>query len=122
MIDIRNDTGLFTVGLFEAGDRANGFAVQGVSQWVHPQEIVDTLAEVTGKQVKFVEQPASVEEAAKLGNRIAEEITQNMLLIRDYSYFGKGAEKNQVESDRFLIEGAKKSTWKQFAEKTQWSF
>lgn len=121
MIDIRADTGLFTVGLFEAGAGANGTEVQGTSQWVHPQEIVDTLAEVTGKPVKFVEQPASVEAAAQLGNRIAEELTQNMLLIRDYSYFGKGSEKNQAESDRFLVEGAKKSTWKQFAEKTQWS-
>lgn len=122
MIDIRNDTGLFTVGLFEAGERANGFAVQGTSQWVHPQDIVDTLTAVSGKPVKFVEQPLTVESAAQLGNKIAEELAQNMLLIRDYSYFGKGAEKNQDESDKFLVDGAKKSTFKQFAEKTQWQF
>lgn len=122
MIDIRNDTGLFTVGLFEAGDRANGVAVQGTSQWVHPQDVVDTLSAVTGKSVKFVEQPASVESAAQLGNKIAEELLQNMLLIRDYSYFGVGAEKDQADSDKFLVPGATKSTWKQFAEKSQWSF
>lgn len=122
MVDIRNDTGLYTVGLFEAGERANGFAVQGTSQWLHPQEIVDTLSAITGKQVKFVEQPATVESAAKLGNKIAEELAQNMLLIRDYSYFGKGAEKKQAESDAFLLEGAKKNTFKQFAEKAKWSF
>jgi len=122
MVDIRTDTGLFTVGLFEAGERANGFAVQGTSQWVHPQEIVDTLSEISGKKVQFVEQPVTVESAAQLGDKIAEEIAQNMLLIRDYSYFGKGAEKNQAASDAFLLEGAKKNTFRQFAEKAKWSF
>ncbi|KAK5064789.1 hypothetical protein LTR84_000623 [Exophiala bonariae] len=122
MIDIRNDTGLFTVGLFEAGERANGFAVQGTSQWLHPQELVDTLSAVSGKPVKFVEQPLTVEAAAQSGNKIAEELAQNMLLIRDYSYFGKGAENKQDESDKFLVDGAKKSSFKQFAEKTQWQF
>lgn len=120
MIDIRKDTGLYTIGLFEAGSRANGVSVQGVSEWVHPQQLADTLSEVKGRPIKFVETPASVESAAQSGDRIYEEITQNMLLIRDYSYYGKGAEKKQADSDAFLLPGAKKTSFKQFAEKAAW--
>ena len=122
MLDIQKDTGLFTAGIYEAGAEANGAFVQGVSEWLHPQQVTDTLSQITGRDVQFVEQPGSVESAAKLGNKIAEELTQNMLLIRDYSYFGKGTEMKQAESDRFLVQGAKKNTWKGFAEKQQWKW
>lgn len=122
MLDIQQDTGLYTAGLFEAGPEANGAYVQAVSEWVHPKDITDTLSQITGRQIKFVELPGSVESAAQLGNKFAEELTQNMLLIRDYSYFGRGSEKNQAESDKYLLPGTKKNTWKAFAEKKQWQF
>jgi hypothetical protein len=122
MIDIQRDTGLFTAGLFEAGGSANGVYVQGVSQWLHPQDIVSTLKEIKGGDVKFVEQQATVESAAQIGNRIAEELTENMILIRDYSYFGNGTEKKQAESDKFLLPGAKKTSFKDFASRAQWSW
>ncbi|KAK5269449.1 hypothetical protein LTR99_006883 [Exophiala xenobiotica] len=122
MLDIQRDTGLFTAGLFEAGSKANGVFVQGVSEWVHPKDITDQLSQITGREVKFVEKPASVESAAQLGNKIAEELTQNMILIRDYSYFGKGSEKKQGESDEFLLPGAKRNTWKAFAQNIQWQW
>jgi uncharacterized protein YbjT (DUF2867 family) len=122
MLDIQRDTGLFTAGLFEAGSKANGVFVQGVSEWVHPKDITGQLSQITGREVKFVEKPASVESAAQLGNKIAEELTQNMILIRDYSYFGKGSEKKQGESDGFLLPGAKRNTWKAFAQNIQWQW
>ncbi|KIX03250.1 uncharacterized protein Z518_06802 [Rhinocladiella mackenziei CBS 650.93] len=122
MIDIQADTGLFTAGLFAAGAAADGVYVQGVSEWVHPQQITDTLSQVKGREVKFVEVPATVESTAKIGNKIAEELTENMILIRDYSYFGKGTEKKQAESDKFLVQGAQKNTWKGFAEKAPWKW
>ncbi|OAL36376.1 hypothetical protein AYO20_04272 [Fonsecaea nubica] len=122
LIDIQNDTGLFTVGLLEAGSKANGVHVQGVGEWMHPQEIVETLSKLKGKEIKFVEQPATVESAAKIGNKIAEELAQNMMLIRDWSYYGKGTEKKQAESDKFLVPGSKKTSWKEFVEQTNWSF
>ena len=122
MLDIQRDTGLFTAGLFEAGSQANGVFVQGVSEWVHPKDITDQLSQITGREVKFVERPASVESAAQLGNKIMEELTQNMILIRDYSYFGKGSEQRQDESDRFLLPGAERNTWKAFAQNIQWQW
>ncbi|OCT47331.1 NmrA-like family domain-containing protein 1 [Cladophialophora carrionii] len=122
MLDIQKDTGLFTMGLLEAGSAANGVYVQGVSEWLRPQEFVDQLATIKGKDIRFEEVPASVESIAKIGNKVAEEIQENMLLIRDWSYYGKGAEKNQAESDKYLLPGSKKVTWKEFAESNQWPF
>jgi uncharacterized protein YbjT (DUF2867 family) len=122
MLDIQRDTGLFTVGLLEAGSAANGVYVQGVSEWLHPQEVVDQVSKAKGKELKFVEVPASVESIAKIGNKIAEELQENMLLIRDWSYYGKGTETKQAESDKFLVPGSKKITFKEFAENAQWSF
>jgi hypothetical protein len=122
MLDIQRDTGLFTVGLLEAGSAANGAYVQGVSEWMHPQQVVDQLSQATGKQIKFQEVPASVESIAKIGNKVAEELQENMLLIRDYSYYGKGTEQKQGESDKFLVSGSKKTTFKDFAAQNQWPF
>ncbi|KAI1616787.1 NmrA-like family-domain-containing protein [Exophiala viscosa] len=122
MLDIQRDTGVYTAGLFEAGSKANGVSVQAVSEWLHPKDLTDQLSEITGKKVTFVEKPGSVESAAKLGDRIGEELEQNMLLIRDFSYYGKGAEKKQAESDEFLVAGAKKTTWKEFCEGVKWQF
>ena len=121
MLDIQRDTGLFTMGLIEAGQSANGVYVQGVSEWVHPQEFVDQVSKATGKDLKFVEVPATVGSISKIGNKIAEELQENMILIRDYSYYGKGTEKKQAESDKFLVKGSKKITFKEFAETHQWS-
>ncbi|KAL6242147.1 hypothetical protein RBB50_011059 [Rhinocladiella similis] len=122
MLDIQKDTGSFTVGLLEAGAQANGVFVQGVSEWMHPKDITDQLSQLTGREVKFVEQPASVESAANLGNKIAEELAQNMILIRDYSYFGKGSQDKQEQSDKFLVSGAQKNTWKKFAQGVKWQW
>lgn len=122
MLDLQRDTGLFTAGLFEAGPEANGVFVHGVSEWMHPKDITDQVSQITGRKVEFVEEPASVESAAQTGNKIAEELLQNMLLIRDYSYYGKGEEQKQAESDKYLVQGAKKNTWKNFAQGIQWEF
>jgi hypothetical protein len=120
--DIRADTGKFVAGLFEAGSSANGVAVQGASEWVHPSAIVAKVAEVSGQDVKFIEQPLDVE-ATKSMPKIPGELAQNMLFVRDYSYFGPGAEQRQAESDKFLPEELKtKATWDGFAKAQKWSF
>jgi hypothetical protein len=121
MLDIQRDTGLFTMGLIEAGTAANGKFVHGVSEWMHPGQVADELSKIKGREIKFQEVPASVESISKIGNKIAEELQENMLLIRDYSYYGKGTEKEQAESDKFLVKGAQKQTFKYFAEHNEWS-
>ncbi|KPI40232.1 NmrA-like family domain-containing protein 1 [Cyphellophora attinorum] len=120
--DIRADTGKFVAGLFEAGSSANGVAVQGASEWIHPSAIVAKVAEVSGQDVKFIEQPLDVE-TTKSMPKIPGELAQNMLFVRDYSYFGPGAEQKQAESDKFLPEELKKkATWDEFAKAQKWSF
>ena len=51
-----------------------------------------------------------------MGEYIGEELTQNMELIGDYSYYGVGSEKKQVESDKFLLQGTKLTSFKEFVE------
>ncbi len=119
MIDIRADTGKFVVGLWEAGKEADGKYVQGVSEWVHPNQIVAEISKATGKTVEWNQTEMSVEIADTLP-KIPAELMENMLLIRDYSYFGNGAERKQDESDKFFLKGEKKEAWKQFAKSADW--
>jgi uncharacterized protein YbjT (DUF2867 family) len=120
LADIRNDVGKYVAGLFERGREADGASVQAVSEWAHPKDIVEMVSKVSGKEVKFVETEMSVEIASKL-DRIPEEMMQNMLLIRDYSYYGKGAETRQDESDKWLATGTSKTSWEDFAKKNKWN-
>jgi hypothetical protein len=42
-------------------------------------------------------------------------MTENMVLLRDYSYFGKGQEKEQRKSDKVLEgSGLRKNSWEDF--------
>ena len=43
-------------------------------------------------------------------------MTQNMDLIGDYSYYGVGSEKKQSENDKFLLQGTKVTSLKEFVE------
>nr|CDI54585.1 conserved hypothetical protein [Melanopsichium pennsylvanicum 4] len=45
-----------------------------------------------------------------LPEAIAEELTENMKLMDQYSYYGKNTEKEQAESDAFLLKDAKLAT------------
>jgi hypothetical protein len=121
MLDIRTDTGNFVAGILEAGSAADGKDVHAVSQWQHPGQIVETVSKVTGKKVVFDEQKVTVEMTESM-DLIPAELTQNMLLIRDYSYYGKGAPEKQAESDKFFYGDENKVTWEEFASKAKWSF
>ena len=116
MIDIRTDTGKYVAGLFEAGAGANGKYVNGVSDWVHPSQIAGEISKVTGKDVKWVQTPMTTDMTAKM-DKIPAELSENMMLIRDYSYYGLGMEKKQAESDEFFLKGEKKVKWAGFASK-----
>jgi uncharacterized protein YbjT (DUF2867 family) len=121
MLDIRTDTGKFVAGILEAGAEADGKDVHAVSQWQHPDQIVETLSKVTGQKVVFEERQATVEMTESM-DLIPAELMQNMILIRDYSYYGKGAPEQQAESDRFFYGEEKKVTWEEFAGKAKFAF
>ena len=119
MIDIRKDVGKFVAGLWEAGSKADGVYVQGVSEWVHPSQIAEEVSKATGKDVKWDQTEMTVETTDQMP-KIPAELMENMMLIRDFSYFGVGTEKKQDESDKFLAEGTTKETWKEFAKSADW--
>jgi hypothetical protein len=121
LLDIRGDTGKYVMGLYELGSEADGVAVQGVSEWVHPAQITETITKASGQDVKFFEQPLTVEATADM-ERIPAEMAQNMLLIKLYSYFGKGAEKKQDQFNKYVVEGTKLTGWQDWAQQQKWSF
>ncbi|KAI4140705.1 MAG: hypothetical protein LQ340_007813 [Diploschistes diacapsis] len=119
LIDIRADTGKYVLGLFEAGHAADGKRVNGVSEWSTPQAIVDTFTKYGGTEVKFAQFPRDVYKGflePKMGAYVAEEMTQNLELIGEWSYYGKGEEKKQAESDKFLLQGTKLTSFREFVE------
>ena len=126
LIDIQVDTGKYVLGALEAGKRADGVQIQAASDWTTPAGIAETFTKYGGMEVKFVQIPRDVFKgflAPKMGDFGAEELTQNMELIGDYSYYGKGTEKKQAESDKWLLKGSKKVSFRDFVEKGKpWNF
>lgn len=113
LLDVVGDTGKFVAGLLLADPKSvDGFHVNGVSEWTTPKEIINTLSKTAGTKVEFQE-VAPEEYQGFLPPPIAQEMTENMLLVRDWSYFGKGTEKKQAESNKILGD-MKLTTWEAF--------
>ena len=121
LINIQEDTGKYVAGIIAKGKEANGVAVQAVSEWKTPQEIVDVIAKHVGKEIKFTQVPPEVfVKFLPFPEYIANEFTENMILIRDFSYFGPGAEKNQAEHDKWLLEGTKTVPFSEYVKTVEW--
>ena len=117
MIDIRSDTGKYVMGALVQGKKADGKWIQAVSDWRTPSEILKTISEVGGTpEIKFVEIPAETWAGfLPLPKHAAVELAENMTLIKDYSYYGKGTEKKQQElGDAYVLEGEKLVTWAEY--------
>lgn len=114
MIDVRADSGKWIAGLFEAGDRADGRYVQAVSFWTDMRTFAQELGAALGGQVAYHHVPADTfRDAAP--EAIADELTENMKLMDQYSYFGKGTEQKQPEDDKLLLAGARLSSVQEWA-------
>lgn len=114
VIDVRADTGNWVAGIFEAGSAANGKVVQAVSFWTDLQSFSNDLGNAVGKKIAYNNIPSDVFKSF-LPEAIAEELTENMKLIDQYSYYGKDTGKQQPESDKFLLKDAKLATVQSFA-------
>ena len=118
LLDVGTDTGKFVAGILASNPASvNGKNIQGTSQWVTPQEITDTISKYggSGQQVKFNSVPEGVFKGF-LPEAKAEELTENMVLIRDFSYFGNDGPEKQAESDKVLEEVGKPVSWQEFVE------
>lgn len=123
MLDTAADSGKFVAGILASDPSSvNGMYVNAVSDWVTPNQIVDTISKVVGTEVRFKEISEKVFEGF-LPPKIGPELAENMVLIRDYSYYGKGAEKEQAKSDRVLGD-LKPNSWEDFVKASgpwEWS-
>ena len=119
LMDIRSDTGKYVLGAIEAGEKANGVRLQAVSEWMTASQAVETIAKYGDLNVVFSQVPRDVYKGflvPKMGEYIGEEMTQNMDLIGDYSYYGVGSEKQQAENDKFLLQGSKLTSFREYVE------
>jgi uncharacterized protein YbjT (DUF2867 family) len=122
LFDTATDSGTFVAGILNQDpESVNGRSVHAVSQWATPNEIVETLTNVTGTKVVFRQIPEEVYQGF-LPPSIAQELTENMVLIRDYSYYGLGAEKEQGKHDEVLAD-VKTTSWEEFVKANgPWEF
>lgn len=104
----RTDSGKYIVGLFEAGASANGVHVHGVSCWTTIEELLPTLSNACRRQVIF-KSVSPAEYQASLPEIVAEDLTQTMLLVGGYSYYGPGEEQKQAASHRWMVKGSSPS-------------
>jgi len=92
------DTGKFVASILLHREQLLNANVLGASGWWSGQEIVDTFKHVTGKTAQYVEPPADVWKGFLPNERVAQEMLENFLLIRDYKYFGGDAEQNLAKA------------------------
>jgi len=92
MIDIADDAGKFVAVLMLDAEKEtpSGRVIWAAGGFYTPEEIVEVLQKAERKKVVFNEIPEAVFKGF-LPEPVAEELTQNMLLIRDYQYYGPGA-------------------------------
>ena len=116
LFDTATDTGTFVAGILSQDpESVNGLYVPAVSQWLTPNEIVETVTKVAETEVKFQSVPEKVwQSLLPMPEKIAEELTENMVLVRDYSYYGKGSEKEQAKANEKVLAGAKTVSWEEF--------
>ena len=126
LVDITADAGKYVLGAIEAGAEANGQWLQGVSVWSTPQAACEVLSKAAGETVKFQEIPRDMFKGflePKMGEHGAEDLTENMELIRDYSYYGVGTEKKQAEFDKFVAKGENLTSFEEYvARDGPWKF
>jgi len=116
MYDPASDSGKYILGLLEAGTKANGTRVQAVGSWLKPTQLVEILSKAAGEKINFVQIPADVFKSF-LPPFMATEMTENMQLIGEFDYFGKGANEKQGDSDKWLLDGTKPVTFEEFVGK-----
>ena len=114
----RRDYGKFVMGAFEGGKNANGVKVHAVSTWTTPKEVAASLSKGSNREVAFNLVSADMFYGflkPKMGDVVASELMETMRFVGEYSYYGIGEEKNQAEHDKWLIKGADKISYPQWA-------
>lgn len=114
----RKDYGKWVMGAFEAGEKLNGAYVNAISTWTTPKKVVEAITKNANRTVSFNSLPADVYTGIMKqvsGDMVGLELSETMQLIGGWTYYGKGAEKSQGESDKYLLQGAELTSYEQWA-------
>lgn len=115
-----DDTGKFVTGILSQDlASVNGKYIHAVSEWISPAKMLEVVSAAAGKEVKMNELDDEAYLKTLPPPPLALELGETMFLIRDYSYYGLGEEKNQAESNAILLEGVKPTSWVEFVEKNK---
>ncbi|KJY02551.1 NmrA-like family protein [Zymoseptoria brevis] len=113
LISPTRDTGNFVMGLLEAGEKADGVRVQGVSEWTTVNKLTETLREKTGKEATLNLIDVETYKSFLL-EMVREDLGEMMQWIGESEYYGKGTKEEQADSDKFLLEGSTLTSWEKF--------
>jgi hypothetical protein len=106
MLDVPSDFGKFVVGCLLHPERTMGTHVLAASGWFTPIDVCKAVETKTGKKTVYNEVPLAEFKGSK-------ELLDNMLMIKDYGYYGPGGAEG-VNKAHSLAEGEKFSTFEGF--------
>ena len=92
-----DDTGKFVCGILLQQSKLLGERVFGATDWYTPQQVIETIEKVSGKKAAYQALSNEVFKSI-LPPVLAEELTETLIFIKDYAYFGPGAEQGLTES------------------------
>ncbi|KAF5025446.1 hypothetical protein F66182_2469 [Fusarium sp. NRRL 66182] len=113
IFDVNADTGKFVKAAIKHFPDTLNKRIYAATDYYTPNQIISEFNQVTGKSATFSQVPADIFKTF-LPAAIAEEMTENMLLLEDPGYYG-GADLKESLS---LLDD-KPTTWKEFVEKNK---
>ena len=116
------DSGMYVAGIMLQGpEEMNGVKILSTAEWLSPKEILDQASREIGKEILFQQvSPEAFQE--KLPPAFGAALTANMVWMRDYGFFGPGAEDTQPQSDR-VLGTMKPKSWREFVRQNgQWEW
>lgn len=96
MLDVPRDFGKFVAACLANPSATLGKHTLAASGWFTPLEVCKAVENVTGKKCEFHEAPIEDYQGSK-------ELFDNLMMIREYDYYGSGA-KAGVKSSHELVE------------------
>lgn len=97
LYEVGKDTGKFVAGILAQPEKPSGKQFFGATGWYTPTEMVAAIEKVSGEKVTFSSVPDQVYEGF-LPPAIAKELTETFVFIREYAYYGPGAEEGVADA------------------------
>ena len=97
LYEASKDTGKFVAGILAQAEKPSGKQFFAASGWYTPTEMVATIEKVSGEKVTFSSVPDQVFEGF-LPPAAAKELAETFIFIREYAYYGPGAEEGVADT------------------------